>query len=44
MFSSHSQNAECSDEDDEGTALMIKPGTSTGKEEKENESFFRKVK
>ncbi|XP_034050008.1 syntaxin-4 isoform X1 [Thalassophryne amazonica] len=36
-------NAECSDEDEEGKALMIKPGTSSGKEEKENEAFFKKV-
>ncbi|KAM3859533.1 syntaxin-4-like [Diretmus argenteus] len=35
-------NAECSDEDEEGRALMIKPGTSA-KEEKENEAYFRKV-
>ena len=44
MFSPRSQNADGSDEDDEGIALMIKPGTSTGKEEKENEVFFKKVK
>ncbi|XP_070708483.1 syntaxin-4 [Pempheris klunzingeri] len=36
-------NAEASDEDEEGRALMIKPGTSSAKEEKENEAFFRKV-
>ncbi|XP_071368098.1 syntaxin-4 isoform X2 [Centroberyx affinis] len=36
-------SAECSDEDEEGRALMIKPGTSSAKEEKENEAFFRKV-
>ncbi|XP_066521228.1 syntaxin-4 [Hoplias malabaricus] len=36
--------AEGSDEDEEDTALMKKPGTgNTGKEEKENETFFRKV-
>ncbi|KAF7664976.1 hypothetical protein LDENG_00158800 [Lucifuga dentata] len=37
------QNAECSDEDEEGKALMIKPGTSSAKEEKENDAFFKKV-
>ncbi|XP_056153163.1 syntaxin-4 [Lampris incognitus] len=36
-------NAECSDEDEEGRALMIKPGASSPKEEKDNETFFRKV-
>lgn len=36
--------AEASDEDEEGRALMIKPGTSTVKEEKENDAFFKKVK
>nr|XP_046232957.1 syntaxin-4 [Scatophagus argus] len=35
--------AEASDEDEEGKALMIKPGTSSAKEEKENEAFLRKV-
>uniref|UniRef100_A0A674CZ41 Syntaxin 4 n=1 Tax=Salmo trutta TaxID=8032 RepID=A0A674CZ41_SALTR len=35
--------AEASDEDEEGRALMIKPGTSTVKEEKENDAFFKKV-
>ncbi|KAM4524692.1 syntaxin-4 [Odontesthes bonariensis] len=35
--------AEASDEDEEGKALMIKPGTSSAKEEKENETFFKKV-
>lgn len=36
--------ANASDEDEESTALMIKPGSGTsGKEEKENEAFFRKV-
>lgn len=33
-----------SDEDEEGRALMIKPGTSTVREEKENDAFFKKVK
>nr|ACO35366.1 syntaxin 4 [Lateolabrax japonicus] len=37
------QNAEASDEDDEGRELMIKPGTPSAKEEKENEAFFKKV-
>lgn len=36
-------NAEASDEDEEGRALMIKPGTSSAKEEKENEAFFKKA-
>ncbi|KAI4873494.1 hypothetical protein NFI96_032578 [Prochilodus magdalenae] len=37
--------AEGSDEDEEGTALMIKPGTGNSeKEDKENEAFFKKVK
>uniref|UniRef100_A0A4W5JT50 Syntaxin 4 n=1 Tax=Hucho hucho TaxID=62062 RepID=A0A4W5JT50_9TELE len=35
--------AEASDEDEEGRALMIKPGISTVKEEKENDVFFKKV-
>ncbi|XP_023154370.1 syntaxin-4 [Amphiprion ocellaris] len=35
--------AEASDEDEEGKALMIKPGTSSAKEEKDNDAFFRKV-
>ncbi|XP_032357513.1 syntaxin-4 [Etheostoma spectabile] len=35
--------AEASDEDEEGKALMIKPGTSSAKEEKENDAFFKKV-
>ncbi|XP_046888693.1 syntaxin-4 [Hypomesus transpacificus] len=35
--------AESSDEDEEGS-LMIKPGTSSAKEEKENDAFFKKVK
>ncbi|CAL8283225.1 unnamed protein product [Merluccius merluccius] len=35
--------AECSDEDEEGVALMVKPGTVTAKEEKENDAFFKKV-
>uniref|UniRef100_A0A8D3ACC3 t-SNARE coiled-coil homology domain-containing protein n=2 Tax=Scophthalmus maximus TaxID=52904 RepID=A0A8D3ACC3_SCOMX len=37
------QNAEASDEEEEGRALMIKPGTSSAKEEKESEAFFKKV-
>lgn len=37
-------NAEASDEEEEeGKALMIRPGTSSAKEEKENEAFFKKV-
>ncbi|CAL8309314.1 unnamed protein product [Boreogadus saida] len=36
-------NAECSDEDEEGTALVVKPGTSTANEEKENDAYFKKV-
>ncbi|XP_069016185.1 syntaxin-4 [Embiotoca jacksoni] len=36
-------NAEASDEDEEHKALVIKPGTSTAKEEKENDAFFKKV-
>ncbi|XP_068610476.1 syntaxin-4 [Brachionichthys hirsutus] len=36
-------NAAASDEDEEGKALMIKPGTSSAKEEKENEAFLKKV-
>lgn len=35
--------AEASDDDDDGKPLMIKPGTSSAKEEKENEVFFKKV-
>lgn len=38
------QTAEASDEDEEGRALMVKPGISTVKEEKENDAFFKKVK
>lgn len=39
------QPADGSDDDEEGTALMIKPGSGNSvKEEKENEAFFRKVK
>ncbi|CAB1312046.1 unnamed protein product [Coregonus sp. 'balchen'] len=34
--------AEASDEDEEGRVLMIKPGTSTVREE-ENDAFFKKV-
>ncbi|XP_028287464.1 syntaxin-4 [Parambassis ranga] len=37
------QTAEVSDEDEEGKALMIKPSTSSAKDEKENEAFFKKV-
>ncbi|XP_026172131.1 syntaxin-4 isoform X2 [Mastacembelus armatus] len=37
-------NAETSDEDEEGTALMTKPGSSSAKEEKDNEAFFKRVK
>ncbi|TKS89475.1 Syntaxin-4 Renal carcinoma antigen NY-REN-31 [Collichthys lucidus] len=36
-------SGEASDEDEEGRALMIKPGTSSAKEEKENDAFFKKV-
>ncbi|XP_051274329.1 syntaxin-4 [Dicentrarchus labrax] len=35
--------AEASDEEEERTALMIKPGATSPKEEKENETFFKKV-
>ncbi|KAJ3608395.1 hypothetical protein NHX12_025442 [Muraenolepis orangiensis] len=36
--------AEGSDEEEEGRTLMVKPGTSSiAKEEKENEAFFKKV-
>ncbi|XP_074520146.1 syntaxin-4 [Halichoeres trimaculatus] len=35
--------AENSDEEDEGQALMIKPGSSSAKEEKENEAFLKKM-
>lgn len=38
------QKAEASDDDEEGKALMIKPGTTSGKEEKENDAFFKKVR
>lgn len=37
------QTADASDEDEEGRALMIKPGSHSAREEKENESFFKKV-
>ncbi|XP_038139350.1 syntaxin-4 isoform X1 [Cyprinodon tularosa] len=37
------QKAEASDDDEEGKALMIKPGITSGKEEKENDAFFKKV-
>ncbi|XP_034414693.1 syntaxin-4 [Cyclopterus lumpus] len=36
-------NADASDEDEEGKPLVIKPGTSLAKEEKENDAFFKKV-
>lgn len=36
-------NAEASDEDNEGSSLMIKPGASSAKEEKDNDAFFKKV-
>ncbi|XP_061564386.1 syntaxin-4 [Cololabis saira] len=36
-------NPDGSDEDEEGKALMIKPGTTSARDEKENEVFFRKV-
>ncbi|CAJ1079969.1 syntaxin-4 [Xyrichtys novacula] len=36
-------HAEASDEEDEGRALMIKPGASSAKEEKENEAFLKKM-
>ncbi|KAK1793711.1 hypothetical protein P4O66_001451 [Electrophorus voltai] len=37
-------SAQSSDDDDEGTALMIKSGTGASmKDDKENEAFFRKV-
>ncbi|KAG7280658.1 hypothetical protein CRUP_023277 [Coryphaenoides rupestris] len=36
-------NAECSDEDNEGKALMVRPGTATAKEEKENNPFLKKA-
>ncbi|XP_008275972.1 syntaxin-4 [Stegastes partitus] len=36
-------NAEASDEDEEGKALMIRPGTSSAKDDKENDAFFKKV-
>lgn len=38
-------NAEVSDEDEEGSALMVKPGTTaSAREEKDNDAFLRKVK
>lgn len=37
------QKTEASDDDEEGKALMLSPGSSSAKEEKENEAFFRKV-
>ncbi|XP_034426737.1 syntaxin-4 isoform X2 [Hippoglossus hippoglossus] len=36
-------NAEDSDDENEDKALMITPGTSSAKEEKESEAFFKKV-
>ncbi|XP_054455344.1 syntaxin-4 [Anoplopoma fimbria] len=36
-------NAETSDEEDEGKALMIKPGSSSAREEKDSDHFFKKV-
>ncbi|KAG7219828.1 hypothetical protein INR49_005850 [Caranx melampygus] len=38
------QTAEASDDDDESKALMIKPGASSAKEEKESEAFFKKAR
>lgn len=35
--------AENSDEEDEGQALMIKPGSSSAKDDKENEAFLKKM-
>ncbi|CAL1600056.1 unnamed protein product [Knipowitschia caucasica] len=35
--------AESSDEDEEGRALMVKPGPSSPKEDKESEAFFKKA-
>uniref|UniRef100_A0A3B3ZJ43 t-SNARE coiled-coil homology domain-containing protein n=1 Tax=Periophthalmus magnuspinnatus TaxID=409849 RepID=A0A3B3ZJ43_9GOBI len=35
--------AESSDEDEEGRALVVKPGPSSAKEDKENETFFKKA-
>ncbi|KAM3591921.1 uncharacterized protein V6R79_009491 [Siganus canaliculatus] len=35
--------ADASDEDEEGKALMIKPGPSSAREEKDNEAFFKRV-
>lgn len=43
LFICDLQTAEASDEEEEGKALMIKPGTSSAKEEKDNEAFFKKV-
>lgn len=40
----HLQKAEASDDDEEGKALMIKPGTSSAKDDKENDAFFKKVR
>lgn len=37
------QKGEASDDEEEGRALVISPGSPSAKEEKENEVFFRKV-
>lgn len=37
------QKAEASDEDEEDRALVNKPGTSSAKDDKENDAFFKKV-
>ncbi|KAM6898693.1 syntaxin-4 [Lycodopsis pacificus] len=37
-------NAEASDEDEEGKPLVTKPGTPLAKEEKDNDAFFKKVR
>ncbi|KAM6964511.1 syntaxin-4 [Tautogolabrus adspersus] len=36
-------NPDASEDDDEVQALMVKPGTSSAKEEKENEAFLKKM-
>ncbi|KAK5620432.1 hypothetical protein CRENBAI_024298 [Crenichthys baileyi] len=36
--------AETSDDDEEAKALMFKPGTSSAKDDKENDAYFKKVK
>lgn len=44
FLSTSPQKAEASDEEnEEKTALMSKPGSSSTKEDKENEAFFKKV-